>query len=375
MDLARIDWTSMSKKGRRLAAAAPAALAAIGVAMAASSTARPEIDRRAEAVRRVTDGDLTDKGLAALTARMTPSQLAIAMRHDPGERRAALYGLTPGWESLSLGGKPSLDFGASGLEAQKLNAAMPVSGLLRAARPFAFKPATAEDRRRAIRCLTQAIYYEAALEPTEGQEAVAQVVLNRVRDPNYPNSVCGVVYEGAERVTGCQFSFTCDGSMYRDIEPYAWEQAQQIAAAALSGSVYRPVGLALNYHTTAIRPYWAPSLERQAVIGAHIFYRRPGSTADSFVQQPGEDYAEQSWSQPSARPERPSRRGRAPRLQYAQLEIPVMEIPVVERPVRTRTIGAQQAMSTQRASNRRAAPTRAGARVAVESGVRVARGS
>ena len=70
------------------------------------------------------------------------------MRHDPSDRRAALYGLTPGWESLSLGGKPSLDFGASGLEAQKLNAAMPASGLLRPAQPFVFKPATAEDLAR-----------------------------------------------------------------------------------------------------------------------------------------------------------------------------------------------------------------------------------
>ena len=103
--MARIDWTSMRKRGRRHAAAAPAALAAIGVAMAASSTARPEIDRRADAVRQLTGGDLSDKGLAAIAARMTPSQLAIALRHDPGERRAALYGLTPGWENLSLGGR------------------------------------------------------------------------------------------------------------------------------------------------------------------------------------------------------------------------------------------------------------------------------
>lgn len=228
---------------------------------------------------------------------------------------------------------------------------------------------------RSLECLTQAIYYEARNQSVDGQRAVAQVVLNRTRHPAYPNTVCGVVFQGSERVTGCQFSFTCDGSMNRAIEPYAWEQAQQIAAAALSGSVYRPVGLALNYHTTAIRPYWAPSLERQAVIGAHIFYRRPGSTADSFVQQPGEEYAEESWSQPSPRAERSPRRARTPRLQYAQLEIPVMEIPVVERPVRSRTISAQQAMSPQRASSRRAAPARAGARVAVESGVRVARGS
>ena len=266
----------MSRKTRRLAAAAPAALAAIGVAMAASSTVRPEIDRRAEAVRRLTEGDLSDKGLAAIASRMTPSQLAVAMRHDPSERRAALYGLTPGWESLSLGGKPSLDFGASGLEAQKLNAAMPISGLLRSARPFDFKPATAEDRRRAVRCLTQAIYYEAALEPTEGQEAVAQVVLNRVRDPNYANSVCGVVYEGAERVTGCQFSFTCDGSLGQGPVAWAWNRAARVAERALGGHVAIKVGTATHYHANYVHPWWAPTLNKLTQIGAHIFYRWKG---------------------------------------------------------------------------------------------------
>ena len=266
----------MLKRTRRLAAAAPAALAAIGVAMAASSTVRPEIDRRAEVVRQLTRGDLSDKGLAAITARMTASQLAIAMRHDPSERRAALYGLTPGWESLSLGGKPSLDFGASGLEAQKLNAAMPSSGLLRPARPFDFKPATAEDRRRAIRCLTQAIYYEAALEPTEGQEAVAQVILNRVRDPNYPNSVCGVVYEGAERVTGCQFSFTCDGSLAQGPVGWAWTRAARVAERALGGYVADRVGTATHYHANYVYPWWAPTLNKLTQIGAHIFYRWKG---------------------------------------------------------------------------------------------------
>ena len=274
--MAGIDWTAMLKQGRRIAAAVPAALAAVGVAMAASSTPRPEIDTRAEAVRRVTQGDLGEKGLAALTARMTPSQLAIALRHDPSERRAALYGLTPGWESLSLGGKPSLDFGATGLEAQKLNAAMPASGLLRPARPFVFRPATAEDRRRAVRCLTQAVYYEAALEPTEGQEAVAQVVLNRVRDPNYPNSVCGVVYEGAERVTGCQFSFTCDGSLGQAPVAWAWDRAARVAERALAGHVAARVGTATHYHANYVHPWWAPTLNKLTQIGAHIFYRWKG---------------------------------------------------------------------------------------------------
>lgn len=274
--MAAVDWTGMLKQGRRIAAAVPAALAAVGVAMAASSTPRPEIDSRAEAVRRVTQGDLGERGLAALAARMTPSQLAIALRHDPGERRAALYGLTPGWESLSLGGKPSLDFGATGLEAQKLNAAMPASGLLRPVQPFVFKPATAEDRRRAVRCLTQAVYYEAALEPTEGQEAVAQVVLNRVRDPNYPNSVCGVVYEGAERVTGCQFSFTCDGSLSQGPVAWAWDRAARVAERALAGHVATKVGTATHYHANYVHPWWAPTLNKLTQIGAHIFYRWKG---------------------------------------------------------------------------------------------------
>lgn len=274
--MARIDWTAGLTRTRRIAAAAPAALAAVGVAMAASSTVRPEIDRRAEAVRQLTRGDLTDKGLGAITARMTPSELAIAMRHDPSERRAALCGLTPGWESLSLGGKPSLDFGASGLEAQKLNAATPASGLLRPARPFEFKPATAEDRRRALRCLTQAIYYEAALEPTDGQEAVAQVVLNRVRDPNYASSICGVVYEGAERVTGCQFSFTCDGSLAQGPVGWAWNRAARVAERALGGYVAIEVGTATHYHANYVYPWWAPTLNKLTQIGAHIFYRWKG---------------------------------------------------------------------------------------------------
>jgi len=262
---------------RRLLAAAPVLLAAFGVAMAASSTPRPEIDRRAETVRRLTGGDLGASGLAAITGRMDPSQLAIALRHDPDERRAALYGLTPGWESLTLAGRPTLDFGATGLDAMKLNAATPnASEFLRVAQPFVFKPATAEDRRRALRCLTQGIYYEAALEPTEGQEAVAQVILNRVRDPNYANSVCGVVFEGAERTTGCQFSFTCDGALAQAPVGWAWNRAKLVAERALAGHVSARVGTATHYHADYVHPWWAPTLNKLTQIGAHIFYRWKG---------------------------------------------------------------------------------------------------
>ena len=280
------DWTSALKRLRDLSAL-PAALAALGVAMSASSAPRPEMDSTAEAVARLTGGDLSEKGLAAVRGRLTPGQLAIAIRADPNERQPALYGLTPGWESLSLGGKPSLDPGANGLEAQKLNAAMPVAaGALRPARPFVLRTTTAEERRRAARCLTQAIYYEAALEPTEGQEGVAQVILNRVRDPNYPNTICGVVFQGAEHTTGCQFSFTCDGALAQQPVAWAWDRARIVAERALSGYVAAKVGTATHYHADYVHPWWSPTLTKITQIGAHIFYCWKGIYGDTsaFVQ-------------------------------------------------------------------------------------------
>lgn len=133
------------------------------------------------------------------------------------------------------------------------------------------------DVMRAQDCLTTAIYYEAASESDAGQRAVAQVVLNRVAHSAWPDAVCGVVYQGAARSTGCQFSFTCDGSLARRPSRGGWERASRIARAALAGTVYEPVGLSTHYHTLAVHPYWAPSLSRTTVIGAHVFYRWPGA--------------------------------------------------------------------------------------------------
>lgn len=274
--MTRLPWKTMWKALRRSAAALPAAGAVLGVAMAAGSSVRPDMDRTAEAVSRITGGDLGAGGLAAIKGRLTPSQLALAMRHDPNLLQPALYGLTPGWESLTLAGKPGLEPGKSGLEAQRLNAAMaPASGALRPALPFVFK-GSAQDRRRALRCLTQAVYYEAALEPENGQAGVAQVVLNRVRDPNYANTVCGVVFEGAERVTGCQFSFTCDGSLGQAPVGWAWERARKVAERALNGAVAQEVGTATHYHADYVHPWWAPTVAKVTQIGAHIFYRWKG---------------------------------------------------------------------------------------------------
>ena len=160
--------------------------------------------------------------------------------------------------------------------AEAINAAVPVvNGPNPAAASFGLTGANI-DRARSLDCLTAAIYYEAGVEPLDGQRAVAQVVLNRVRHPAYPNTVCGVVFEGAQRRTGCQFSFACDGSLRRTPMPAIWERARGIAAQALNGYVYAPVGLALNYHANYVVPYWASTLAKSAVVGAHIFYRWSG---------------------------------------------------------------------------------------------------
>jgi hypothetical protein len=146
-------------------------------------------------------------------------------------------------------------------------------------RPFtlpAMTGANLASHQSAIDCLTAAVYYEAASETATGQRAVAQVVLNRMRHPAYPKSVCGVVYEGAERRTGCQFSFTCDGSLARTPSRSGWDRARGIATAALAGYVERSVGTATHYHTTWVVPYWAWSLDKITVVGAHIFYRWKG---------------------------------------------------------------------------------------------------
>jgi spore germination cell wall hydrolase CwlJ-like protein len=157
------------------------------------------------------------------------------------------------------------------------------------AAPFDSAAMSGDDRDRSLECLTDAISYEARSEPEAGQRAVAQVVLNRVRHPAFPASVCGVVFQGSQRSTGCQFSFTCDGSMDRRREPTAWARARLIAEDALAGSVFGPVGKATHYHTLAVHPYWAAYLRKSAIVGSHIFYRWSGSAGEAaaFRQKHG----------------------------------------------------------------------------------------
>lgn len=163
-------------------------------------------------------------------------------------------------------------------EAAAHNASIPISSESNpAARAFILKAAGQIDQLRALDCLTAAVHYEAAIEPLDGQRAVAQVVLNRLRHPAYPKSVCGVVFQGSERSTGCQFTFTCDGSLARTPSEAGWARARKVAEEALAGKVFKPVGYATHYHTNWVVPYWSSSLTKLANVGTHIFYRWEGS--------------------------------------------------------------------------------------------------
>jgi hypothetical protein len=187
-------------------------------------------------------------------------------------RDGAATGVLPVFEGGAGGG--SLE----GAGAFVANANLPVAALPSpAAAAYAFRPTTPVDQMRSLDCLTQAIYYEAGNQSEDGMRAVAQVVLNRVRHPAWPNTVCGVVYQGAMRAGGgCQFTFTCDGSLARTPVPALWARARQYAAEALAGRTYAPVGLSTFYHANYVFPAWAPRLVKTATIGAHIFYRLPG---------------------------------------------------------------------------------------------------
>lgn len=198
---------------------------------------------------------------------------------------AAVHKLTPA--------KPVFDLSAinvddkaqlilQGKDAESRNALIPLSqSPLGHARSFMLAPVAGSAYGTALRCLTQAVYYEAATEPLRGRRAVAQVVLNRMRHPDYPNTVCGVVYQGSERLTGCQFSFTCDGSLLRQPMAGPWREAQDVAKAALAGYVEPSVGTATYYHADYVLPRWAFQLDKIEQVGRHIFYRLPGRWGSS----------------------------------------------------------------------------------------------
>jgi len=250
---------------------------AVGCAYLGGAMARAsELKTDAQRLDAATAAGFTDEALSAATG-LDASALAIARRHDPytvagpsqRDREAEL--MTARLERLRQ---------PEGLALRQVSLTGP------AAQPFHLGGAL--DQSRDLECLTQAAYYEARGEGADGMRAVAQVVLNRVRHPAFPKTVCGVVFQGSGRRTGCQFSFTCDGSMRAGVNRAAWARARAVAASALSGGVHSGVGNATHFHTTAVAPVWRASMIRVTQVGQHLFYRFGGRTGapGAFRYQP-----------------------------------------------------------------------------------------
>ena len=210
---------------------------------------------------------------ASASASLLAPTASRAVMHDPQVAMAPPAGTMQSLIAITENATPLV---ANIDAARAANAALPlVAGALQRANPFGLPGGidlSVADR--AQQCLALAMYYEAAYEGSGGRRAVAQVVLNRVRHPAFPNDVCAVVFQ---RSAGnvCQFTFACDGAMQRSRDPLLWRQTLGEAAAALHGAVSAEVGMATHYHANYVFPYWAPRLEKVAVIGTHVFYRWP----------------------------------------------------------------------------------------------------
>lgn len=139
--------------------------------------------------------------------------------------------------------------------------------------PFELAP----EQERQKMCLAQGIYFEARNQPVLGRIAVADVILNRVEDRRFPDTICGVVFQGQGRSYGCQFSFACDGSMDKAREPLAWDRAEKLADLIYRGFKPDLTRFATFYHADYVVPYWAKEFNQAFVVGDHIFYRLPGA--------------------------------------------------------------------------------------------------
>ncbi len=208
--------------------------------------------------------------LAGFVDRYEPWSSSARYRVKSETDVVALHGTPPPVEPLILK-QVTLDF------ARKTNAETPfTTNPVPPAAPFIFAGGPS-DMERAVDCLASTIYYEAGNETVEGQMAVVQVVLNRARHPAYPRSICDVVFQGHERRTGCQFSYTCDGSMARRRPDLAsWERFRTLARSMVNGVVYTPVGTATHYHTDWVLPYWSAKLDKVRAEGTHLFFRWAG---------------------------------------------------------------------------------------------------
>ena len=186
------------------------------------------------------------------------------------------------------------------VDPRALNAAIPFfAGKIDPAPAYRFKGGAA-DLTNARDCLALAAMAEAG-PSDDGQRAVMQVVLNRVRHPAFAKSICGVVFEGADRPTGCQFTFTCDGSLGRQYAETSWEAARRRAEQALKGYVFKPVGSATHYHTDWVYPWWSPKLQKLAQVETHLFLRWPGYWGSTASWRKGPGAAEPSFADLIAR--------------------------------------------------------------------------
>ena len=272
-------------------------LAVVGAVGALAVT--PKAPFAASAAARLPPGALSSNAaFARLLAGADPVALRLAERFDPA---AARHEPPPAWagvEQAAVTAPPVFKLqDVAPDQAVLINDSIPFSSAPNpAARPFVLKTQDRQARAEAEQCLTAAIYYEAGAESDPGQAAVAQVVLNRLRNPLFPKTVCGVVFQGALQTTGCQFTFTCDGSLNRTPNPDAWARAQRAADRALNGYVEKQVGEATHYHANYVAPYWNTALVKLTQIGVHIFYRwdgplgRPSAFSMDYAGTEGADW-------------------------------------------------------------------------------------
>ena len=263
-----VDRVARIRPGSAAAAFGALVGLAIGCAYLGGTAAKATTVRaQAERIEGATAAGFTEEALAAAAGGLDESALSIARRHDP-------YTVAGGAQRDRQ--SELLTARLEQLRGQSAGASLRRANLSGPAAALPFRLGSTLDASRELDCLTQAAYYEARGEGRDGMRAVTQVVLNRVRHAAFPNSVCGVVFQGAGRRTGCQFSFTCDGSMRGGVNRAAWNRAREVASAALSGAVYAEVGNATHFHTTGVSPGWRNSLVRVGQVGDHLFYRFGG---------------------------------------------------------------------------------------------------
>ncbi len=269
----------------------------IGGHLAQDSSVRRDAGRLRQLTAMSQDGsidlanlELIDQSEGKAAASVNPTAMALAMRYTnyagvmtagaPLSQKLTAQNLTA--QNLSslrvstdmrerttlMRANMTMDGTAMALASASLMRDHPV----RAAQAMVFKGHSQSDSD----CLTQAVYYEARGEGVDGMRAVAQVILNRVRHPAYPKSICGVVYQGAYQRSSCQFSFVCDGSMSAPLEAWAWRRAKAVSDAALSGYVMKSVGTATSFHTVSVAPIWSDTMDRVTTVGSHIFYQFKG---------------------------------------------------------------------------------------------------